>query len=412
MPDATTDFDHATPEVRGGIDHPPGLFFVAKAEAPYRIHLLERIASEISALKLHTFFTHSTLQGHDWNLDLPDAINVTRVAVGFESEGERWWKHPIRDHHKATRMTRYIRAHNIHAAIVYGYSTHSLRRVIHHCHGADIPCFYLSDSNDRSPPPKTIVHATVKRMLLPRVLRKCTGIFSMGELGDQYFDRWGGRGKPYYRVPNEPDYAVLERITEEQAARFREQNGLRADRRYMVFSGRIVPHKRLDLLLDAFAQCADKRPDWDVIVLGDGPQSATLKAAVPPALVDRVHWLGYRQMEEVWLTYRVADLLVLPSDFEPWALVVNEAMAAGMPVIASDICGAPWEMVRGQGCGRIFPKGDLEKILEAILDVTDVANYHRYRAAVAPALERWRSEADPIDGIRRALVDAAVIAED
>ena len=103
------------------------------------------------------------------------------------------------------------------------------------------------------------------------------------------------------------------------------------------------------------------------------------------------------------LAYHAADVMVLPSEYEPWALVVNEAMAAGCPVVASDVVGAAWDMVADGVCGRLFPSGDLAALTGALRDVTDPARFESYRDAVGPALAKWRREADPVEGLRAAL---------
>jgi glycosyltransferase involved in cell wall biosynthesis len=401
-----------TPPAAPGGDDRPGLAFVQHAPAPYRTHLQRRIVREIPELKLLSIYTHGFLVGHEWRQSLPDEINPVHFGHSNEVAEESSIKHPIREFRKGTRLVRYAREHNIQAAILYGYRRHSMRRLTAALHRAGAACFFYADSNVRNPEPATAVHHFIKRLWLVPTLRKCTGILSMGELGDQYFDRYGGDPSRYFRVPNEPDYDSIANVTDEQIEAFRTRFGLRADRSYILFSGRLLELKRVDLLIDAFARIAADRPAWDMVILGDGPMRGALEARVPPEspeLRARVHWLGYLDMDLVPAAYHATDLLVLPSDQDAWGLVVNEAMAAGSPVIASDVVGAAWEMVRDQGCGRLFAKGDLDGLVDALSEVTDPRRYEAYRAAVGPALQRWRRVADPINGIRAALSFAGII---
>jgi glycosyltransferase involved in cell wall biosynthesis len=95
--------------------------------------------------------------------------------------------------------------------------------------------------------------------------------------------------------------------------------------------------------------------------------------------------------------------MVLPSDFEPWAVVVNEAMAAGLVVVASDVVGAAAEMVQDGCSGRLFPTGNLDALTDVLMNVTDANHLQAYKDSVAPALQAWRVRADPVEGIRQAL---------
>ena len=132
-----------------------------------------------------------------------------------------------------------------------------------------------------------------------------------------------------------------------------------------------------------------------------------LQAAAVPG---RVTWAGFvDEQATVSAVYRNADVLVLPSDYEPWALVVNEAVAAGLAVVASDVVGAAAELVRDGVNGRLFPPGDLARLTAALRDVTDPANVDRMRAASAGVLADWRRRGDPVDGLRAAMRSAGVL---
>ena len=76
-------------------------------------------------------------------------------------------------------------------------------------------------------------------------------------------------------------------------------------------------------------------------------------------LSNRVHLLGFLSSPDAWSTLGVADLFVCPSEAEPWGLVINEAVAAGLPVLASDQCGAAEDLVVRDRTGEIVPTGDV-----------------------------------------------------
>jgi glycosyltransferase involved in cell wall biosynthesis len=108
-------------------------------------------------------------------------------------------------------------------------------------------------------------------------------------------------------------------------------------------------------------------------------------------------------LRDMVAAYHVADILVLPSDREPWAVVVQEAMSAGLPVVASDVVGAAHELIEDGRSGRIFQHGDAAALHRCLLDISSTSKIDSYKREAIAALAHWRSKNDPITEIRRAL---------
>src|SRR5207248_580451 len=105
------------------------------------------------------------------------------------------------------------------------------------------------------------------------------------------------------------------------------------------------PWKRPDDVLSALAQL-DSPNAW-LVYAGDGQMRADLAAlARELGVSERVKFMGFVNQSQLPETYRAADILVLPSEYEPFGLVVNEAMACGLPAIVSDQVGARFDLVR------------------------------------------------------------------
>ncbi|MCH7799417.1 MAG: glycosyltransferase family 4 protein [Planctomycetes bacterium] len=392
-------------------DDRPGFGIVSNVATPYRIHLQRRVVAEIPQLKLYSFFTHGRA---DFNWEVRDAEAINPIWLGderyyeYEAGRPRNW---VREYRKAGRIIDTVRRRRIAAVLVNGYRDLTRVRLIRWCRAHGIHVFMRGDSNIRGDRPRTVLHAWAKRRLLAWVIRSCDAVMPMGRLGQAYFEKYGADPGRCFWVPYEPDYDIFTTADPDAIAAFRAEHGLAASRRYLLFGGRLVPVKRVDLLIDAFVRIADRRGDWNLIIAGDGRLREELAARVPRSLADRVIWLGFLEVDAMRLAYHVADVMVLPSDYEPWALVVNEAMAAGCPVVSSDVVGAAWDMVKDRVSGRLFPAGDIDALTEALLDVTDAATGARYREATDEALADWRRRADPVEGIRQALQSVGVLPD-
>jgi glycosyltransferase involved in cell wall biosynthesis len=396
------------PASRDAEDQRPGLAMIANVMTPYRRNLHKLVAEGIPEFTLHSLITHSPAEVR-WNIELPESIHASFFGSSGDSPQASAFHRPAKEWRKGGRLIEYLQTHNVRAVILFGYRYPSFLRVIRYCRRAGIPAFVHNDSNihgDRQMPGwKRALKSAMYRGWLTQV----SGVMSMGEYGDQFFLRYGADRRRLYRVPWPVDPEFHSQVNEERLQRFRQKFGLSGDRRYLLYSGRLVAVKRVDLLIDAFAAIAAQRPDWDLVIVGEGVLGGELRQRVPQALRSRVVWTGFLDGDEPALAYNAADVLVLPSDFEPWALVIQEAMAAGLAIVASDVVGATRELIQDKSSGRIFPAGQLAGLIDAMKDVTQPMNLERYQDASRRALADWSRTTNPIDEVRRALVENGVL---
>jgi glycosyltransferase involved in cell wall biosynthesis len=397
-------------ELHGGTaDVRPGLAIIANVMTPYRANLHCLVAAGIPELKLHTLITHG-VGDFAWDDATPPEVNPTNFSAKGEHSLDNPLRRPVAEWRKADRLIRHLQTHNIKAVIFCFYRYISYLRVMDYCCRAGIPFWVNLDSNIRSEPQLSALQSFVKRRLYDWWLKRASGVLSMGALGDQFFLKYGADPKRIYRVPYWPDFDAFIRCDNVALNRLQQKFGLDRRRHYIIYSGRLVPEKRVDLLIDAFSAIAAERPDWDLLIVGHGTLGDQLRLRVPKSLQQRVVWTGFLEGAENVAAFHAADILVLPSDQEPWALVIQEAMAAGLIVVASDIVGAAHELVEDHVSGRIFAAGNLQQLNHAIRDVTDPAAFTQYNERSQQAMARYRKNVQPVNEIRRALRDAGVIA--
>jgi glycosyltransferase involved in cell wall biosynthesis len=177
-------------------------------------------------------------------------------------------------------------------------------------------------------------------------------------------------------------------------------------KRVVLFVGRMVAVKGVDVLLEAFARGAPS--DVHLVLAGDGPKRREWEAWAAERLAGRAHFVGGVRLEALAPYYLLADLFVLPSVSEVWGLVLNEAGLAGLPVIASDRCGAAEDLVRNGENGFVFPAGDVSALARALADALESPERTR---TMGDASRRRVARCSPA-GVAAALAEGARRAMD
>ena len=179
--------------------------------------------------------------------------------------------------------------------------------------------------------------------------------------------------------------------------------------------GRLAEEKNVAGLLRSWTTYRNEGGTWPLVLCGDGPERTKLQtlAASTPHAAD-VHFPGLKSSRELLPIYAAAGCFVLPSTREPWGLVVNEAMAAQLPVLVSDRCGCSVDLVVQGENGFTFAPNDEARLAEllATMDAKSVAERvtmglrsgeiisayspQRFGESIASLLprQRQRSEAD------------------
>ncbi|HMO83470.1 MAG TPA: glycosyltransferase family 4 protein [Lacipirellulaceae bacterium] len=386
----------------------PALAMVCNTLTPYTVHLHRLLAHEIPEMRLLSVVTHGSAEFR-WRQEAPPEIHVTHFAKNGEPAHGGMLGAPWTDWAKGADLIRFFDGQSVGATILTGYGYPSHLRLIRHLAGRRSPFFLRNDANIHIAGLRHPVRRMVKRMFFHWATRRASGAMPMGEYGIEYFAKYGFSADRMYRVPYTPDYEWFAQRDEDEVAAFLQRFRLDPSRRRLLYSGRLNPVKRIDLLLDAFAGLASDRREWDVVIVGAGPMETSLRERVPELLRSRVTWTGFLEADALRAAYHACDALVLPSVQEAWAVVVQEAMAAGRPVIASHVVGAARDLVKDGGSGRIFRSGDLQDLTSALLDVTDPVRLPAYQCAARMDLADWRRKVDVVREVRRALRDVGVL---
>lgn len=377
----------------------PDFAIISHEPAPYRMHVLRRIVAELPEARLHSLFTHSSVS-MPWDVERQSEAN----AVFFPEAGMATRQHIGRGSVPLFRLIRdYLTRHRVRLTILLGYNDLTRALLIRWARRQGVPLLITGDSNVFGEGRLGYVKRTVKRAYVRWVLNCVSGLMPMGVCGRAFFRLYKDHNLPEFLFPYEPDYALFEKPDAEHEHAFTQRYSLNAGRKRLLYSGRFVPAKRVDLLIDAFARIAAHRPEWDLVLAGDGPLRNQLESRVPVSLRNRVTWTGFLQVEDTACCYRQCAVLVHPSEYEPWAVVINEAIASGLAVVASNVIGAAAELVRHGTNGLLVQPRNVESLVDALLRVTTPNAAETMRAQAPAILKQWRTAADPVAGVRQAL---------
>jgi glycosyltransferase involved in cell wall biosynthesis len=188
---------------------------------------------------------------------------------------------------------------------------------------------------------------------------------------------FGSRSADYLLALNVPTHKILlrknavdnktiRRVYEQaQLARSAELEQRQLPAQNFIYVGRLIGIKNLPVLLNAFAQARQQAPstDWGLILLGDGADQPDLtQQTVTSGLTDVVSFQPAQPWYQVPAFLALSDVLVLPSQSEPWGLVVNEAMVCGLPVIVSSQCGCVPDLVADGETGFVFDPANTQQL--------------------------------------------------
>jgi glycosyltransferase involved in cell wall biosynthesis len=194
---------------------------------------------------------------------------------------------------------------------------------------------------------------------------------------------------------------------------FRAEYGL--PEKYFLASARFIEKKNLPRLVQAFARYRELAVEsypriptsdlWHLVILGDGPLKAELCGLIAELGLDTVvHLPGFKQYNELPMYYGLASVFVHASTTEQWGLVVNEAMASGLPVLVSSCCGCARDLVKDDQNGFSFDPHNIEQLAQLMLNVSTFQplKLSAFGAASREIISHWGPERFA-DGLKRAV---------
>jgi glycosyltransferase involved in cell wall biosynthesis len=246
------------------------------------------------------------------------------------------------------------------AFVVPGWALRCYWQAVQACRRAGVPVLVRGDSQLGTERSRAVRLA--KTLVYPCLLRRFDGFLYVGQRNRAYLQHYGAPADRLFFSPHCVDNDAFAAASAAARANRRLAAG-----RHVLFVGKLIERKRPADLLHAVARLDRRRVE--VTFAGAGELEASLRKIAADVGV-RANFLGFVNQSELPAVYAAADLLVLPSDGrETWGLVVNEAMACGIPAVVSDAVGCGPDLIDPETTGATFPFGDVAALAGAIEQV-------------------------------------------
>ena len=356
----------------------------------------------LSDLSVHAYRDSGFGVNVKWDVPLLDGYRhefLPRMGGGNELSFWRPWTFGLR--------ARLRRGH-FDALWVHGYAHRGCLAGIAAAKSLNIPVLLRGESNLMTETDDAL-KLGVKRIAMPALLRTVDGALAIGRLNREYYLHYGVDANRIFPVPYAVDNAFF-RIAAERARPNREalraELGLNRERPVILFASKMQPHKRASDLLEAYARLSPDgaaEPAAHLVLAGDGEQRTVLERRAHELTWDSIRFIGFRNQSELPALYDLCDVFVLPSEHEPWGLVVNEAMNAGKAVVASDRVGAGSDLIEDGVNGFVYPVGDIGALADRLRKLVENPERRAMMGARSlGSIAQYSFEADR-DGILAAL---------
>lgn len=356
----------------------------------------------------------------EWDIDLLSGYDHAFVQNTSSEPGSHHYKGIINP-----SLINEVKAFNPDKIIVYGWKFKSHLQLMRHFKGRT-PLYLRGDSTLLDDAPGFSIKKSLRRILLQWVYGHVDFALSPGTASDAYFRNAGLSANQIIRArhaidnerfagiqsqrngderfdatklpKNDIDQAsaiqssgnCAESSFDIQAEDWRKELSIPEEAKVFLFAGKLEPKKDPELLIRAFFRLHQQYPKTHLIIVGNGileqslqqytsppqPSAGKFNPSTSSTPSTSISFLPFQNQSIMPLVYRLGDVFVLPSKGpgETWGLAINEAMACGRTVIASDKCGASADMIKESENGFVFKAGDenelyncMEKMVNADL---------------------------------------------
>lgn len=373
--------------------------------APFYAYLTKHCGLRATALYLSDFslkdgFDPGFCRALTWDVDLLDGYEARfmggkkasrrRIGGFFSMIAPQLWPE--------------IRRGNYDAVIIHGHHLAACHIAQAACLFSGTPVFTRGETHLKLA--RARWREILRRPILKMHYRGLNGFLAIGSANFAYYRSMGVPEHRIFLAPYTVDnsrFIAAGRAARSDRAGARARLGMDPDLPAIIYASKFERRKRPGDLLTAYARLRAEGIAAQLVLVGSGPLESDLRRRVIDSIIPDVIFPGFVNQAELPAVYAASDLFVLPSSNEPWGLVVNEAMCAGLPIVLSEEIGCAEDLVQAGVNGATFRAGDVTGLAEAMRPILVDADLRAAQGrASLERIESW-SYAESALGIRAAI---------
>ncbi|MFN6934346.1 MAG: glycosyltransferase family 4 protein [Tsuneonella sp.] len=268
---------------------------------------------------------------------------------------------------RAGNIERHLAAFDLDALVIHGHNHLALLQAMLAAHRLRIPMLYKGETHLLLP--RSRLKGAVRRPVMSRLFRYFSGFLAVSQRNREFYRAHGVPAGKIFDYPYTVDnrrFVELSSLSAVDRSEVRAELGLSDATPVVIYASKFMPRKHPDDLIRACAQLRDHGAECQLLFVGTGEMEHALRAlaAQYPALP--VTFAGFRNQAELPRILGASDIFVLPSENEPFGLIINEAMCAGLPIVAAEEIGSVPDLVHQDVNGRLFDAGDVSGLANAL----------------------------------------------
>lgn len=330
----------------------PTLSFYTNIPTPYQLSFFNELDKRF---KLTIIYYSNTEDGREWNFDLSSQYKVVVLKDNIIAKQIQKW---IFDFHFSWQIFKVAWTDNSDYVIVggnYWIPDAAIALIFNKIKSKKIA--YFSEPLFEV---KNKIKYTIKWLFLRLVNVNCNAVFCVGKKAAESFESFGV-SIPKFIIPYNIDSKSFINVEDYKIQELKNKYK-NNDELIILSSGSLIERKGMDILIKAVKQISN--PNLKLIIMGDGPLRKELAALCDGD--ERIVFAGFQLPEDIPCFFAIADIFAFASRYDGWAVVINEAIAANIPIICSNNVGAAIEMITSSRLGLLCESENVEAFKQAL----------------------------------------------
>jgi glycosyltransferase involved in cell wall biosynthesis len=327
--------------------------------APYRVPLFAGLAQH-PALDLHVFYCSRTVKLRKWDI-LGERSYAYKVLPGITLE------YKTLEYHVNPSIVSQIVSGKYDVVIIGGSGEFTMQAAFLISKALKLPVILWAETFEGGQPSLAKFVGPLTRY----IIRNVDALIVPGSRSRDFHIKRGAASEKVFIAPNivnNDAFFAKSSAFKQQGAHLK--NDLHLDSHTIVlFVGQLVQRKGVGSLLRAFTRLKSERESSTLVVIGDGELKSELMQLVSNESMTNIIFTGWISEEEKVMYYAIADVFVLPTLQDLCPLVINEAMACGLPVVSTTAAGCAPDMIFNWENGFIVEPGNVDALYEAMLRI-------------------------------------------